>query len=179
MNLGRGKKARACLMVLALAAGMTPGLARADGNKPPEDPDFIAVGAGVYDVLHNYTTEQARVEYRFGERFWFIKPVVGGLVTGDKSVMGYAGIRIDLYFGSRWVLTPNGVIGGWSRGDGKNLGSTVEFKTGAELAYRFDDRSRLGLAFDHISNAGIGKHNPGTESLMVLYSIPIGSLTDN
>lgn len=47
------------------------------------------------------------------------------------------------------------------------------------MAYRFDDRSRLGLEFYHLSNAGLDKHNPGTEILLAKYSVPFGKLTGN
>ena len=63
-----------------------------------------------------------------------------------------------------------------TRGGGKDLGGHVEFKTGGEIAYRFDDDSRLGFLFDHISNAGIYTKNPGVESAMLMYSIPFGRL---
>jgi hypothetical protein len=69
---------------------------------------------------------------------------------------------------------PVAAAGYFHRGAGKDLGSHLEFKTGLELAYRFDDMSRIGIAFDHISNAGLTKRNPGTESLLLTYSIPIG-----
>jgi hypothetical protein len=36
---------------------------------------------------------------------------------------------------------------------------------------------RVGPAFDHISNAGIGKKNPGEENLMMMVSVPLGILT--
>ena len=54
----------------------------------------------------------------------------------------------------------------------KNLGSPVEFKTGVEFAYRFDNAARLGLVFDHISNAGFTQTNPGTEQLLLMLSWP-------
>jgi len=46
-----------------------------------------------------------------------------------------------------------------------------------EFAFRFDDRSRLGLSISHYSNAGLGDSNPGTESLMANYSIPLGNFS--
>ncbi len=173
MARGQGNIAAAAALGLGLAA-LWSGPARAD------DPSFLAVGAGVYDVFHNFTAGQARLEYRFSERYLYLfKPFVGGLVTTKGSVMGYGGVRIDLYLSPRWVLTPNAAVGAFGRGDGKNLGSVVEFKTGAEVAYRFDSHARLGLQFDHISNAGIGRTNPGTESFVVFYSIPIGQAQSN
>ncbi len=172
MSPSRGRAAAAAVML-----GLCLGLAFAPRAAQAEDPSFIAVGAGVYDVLHKNTAGQGRLEFRFADRWIFLKPMLGVLATTDGSVMGYGGFRIDLYLGSRFVVTPNAAVGAFYRGNGKNLGSTVEFKTGAEFAYRFDDHSRLGLQFDHISNAGISKHNPGTESLVLFWSFPFGAVT--
>ena len=171
MVSSRGRAALAAVML-----GLCLGLTLAPQSARAEDPSFIAVGAGVYDVLHDFKAAQGRVEFRFADRFLFVKPMVGLLATSKGSVMGYGGIRIDLYLSRHFVLTPNGAVGAFYRGDGKDLGSTVEFKTGAEFAYRFEDHSRLGLQFDHISNAGIGKRNPGTESLVLFWSFPIGAM---
>ena len=74
------------------------------------------------------------------------------------------------------MLTPNFAVGVYGNGDGKDLGYAVEFRSGVELAYRFDNYARLGLSFTHISNAGLDERNPGVESLVVMYSIPFGSL---
>jgi lipid A 3-O-deacylase len=138
-----------------------------------DDPSFISLGVGGFDVLHNETAGEFRAEYRSDYKLLgFLKPFGGVMGTTDRAFYGYGGFGIDLYFGSRWVLTPNAAVGFYERGSGKDLGSTIEFRTGAEFAYRFDDRSRLGLAFNHISNAGIDKRNPGEESLVLVYSIP-------
>jgi hypothetical protein len=161
---------------LVVGMGAVLGLVAAPRAARADDPSFIAIGTGVYDVFHNFTAGQFRGEYRFADSFLYLKPFLGALVTTDGSVMGYGGLRLDLYFGDRWVLTPNAAVGAFGRGSGKNLGSVVEFKTGGEFAYRFDDHGRLGLQFDHISNAGIGKHNPGTESFVLFYSIPVGAM---
>ena len=49
----------------------------------------------------------------------------------------------------------------------------MEFRTGAELAWRFDGKGRLGIAFHHISNASIYDRNPGTEMLVLTYAVPL------
>jgi lipid A 3-O-deacylase len=138
------------------------------------DPSYIALGVGGFDVLHNNTAALFRGEYRFSQQFWIFKPFVGGEATSDGGAYGYGGIGVDVYLGDRFVVTPSFAIGAFEKGNGKNLGSWLEFKSGGEFAYRFDDRSRLGIAFDHISNAGLTKQNPGTESLVLVYAIPFG-----
>lgn len=154
---------------LALALVARPLAARAD------DPDLIAVGAGAYNVLHESKEAQLRLEYRFSYRFLsIIRPVAGVLGTDKGTFYGYGGFRLDAEIGRHVVIMPEAVVGYWHRGGGKDLGGPIEFKTGGEFAWRFDDYSRIGLLFDHISNAGIYKNNPGVESALLVYSIPIG-----
>jgi hypothetical protein len=145
-----------------------PAMARA------ADPAYIALGAGAYDFLHDNLAAQIRGEYRFAHGFFFLKPLVGALATSDSSIYAYGGFRVELKLGQHFVLMPVATVGYFSKGDGKDLGSPVEFKTGVELDYQFDNASRLGIAFDHISNAGLTRRNPGTESLLVVYSLPFG-----
>ena len=165
MRVWRGSAAAA----LALTLVAPSGAARADG------PDLVALGLGAYDVAQGDSEVQFRVEYRFAYSFlWIIKPMVGALATTDRTFFGYAGIRIELPLGDHVVLMGDTAAGYWHHGNGLDLGSPLEFKSGVELAYRFSDASRLGIAFDHISNAGVAKLNPGVGSLLLVYSYPLG-----
>ena len=162
------KQAIAAFLALGVAAfGAAAAPARA------EEPDFISISSGVFDINDTETTAEFRAEYRSDLRFWHWMPFVGVMGNADSALYGYAGLGFELFFGPRIVFTPNAAFGAYSDGDGKDLGSTIEFRTGVELAYRFDDYSRLGLAFHHISNASIDENNPGTESLVLTYSIPL------
>ena len=88
-----------------------------------------------------------------------------------------AGVLVDIYLGRRFVLTPS-FAPTWWRGktDTLDLGYPLEFRSQMELSYRFNDRSRLGLAISHYSNASLGDTNPGTETVSVYYSIPLNVL---
>ena len=150
----------------------------AAGQARAEEPDFLTVGAGYYDLFDDRSAAEARFEYRFSEKnklLWFT-PFVGLTATSDAATYGYAGIALDIFFGNRWVATPTFAAGLYGNGDGKDLGNAIEFRSGLEVAYRFDDYSRLGLSFTHISNAGIGERNPGVESLILFYSVPFDAL---
>ncbi len=140
-----------------------------------DDPSFLALSAGGYDVNDNEGAAEARIEFRWNQKYLGFKPMIGLLGNSKGGIYGYGGINFDMYFGNRWVLMPNFAIGGYRRGASKDLGSVLEFRSGIELAYRFDDRARLGVALSHISNASISNNNPGTESLVLTYSIPIGN----
>jgi lipid A 3-O-deacylase len=145
----------------------------------PADPPRLALGAGAFDITPSTSHKDSRTagefrgEYRFGDTLSILAPFVGGSVTTAGAFYGYGGLGVDVNFGPDWVLTPNAAIGGFTRGSGTRLGSTLEFRTGAELAYRFADQSRLGVAAHHTSNAGAGKRNPGEQSVLLMYSIPM------
>ena len=139
-----------------------------------DDPSFLALSAGGYDVNDNESAAEARIEFRWNRKFLGFKPMIGLMGNSKGGVYGYGGVNLDVFLGPRWVMTHNFAMGGYRRGASKDLGNVLEFRSGLELAYRFDDRARLGVAFQHISNASISANNPGTESLVLTYSIPIG-----
>ncbi len=144
----------------------------------PSDPPRVAVGAGAFDISPGSsstarTAAEFRAEYHFGDVLWFVSPFIGVMGTSDAAFYGYGGFGIDINFGPNVVLTPNVAGGYFARGSGTDLGSWWEFRTGAELAWRFDNMSRLGIAFSHMSNAGLTKRNPGEQSLLLIYSVPL------
>ncbi|MGB1547274.1 MAG: acyloxyacyl hydrolase [Alphaproteobacteria bacterium] len=166
----------ACLLTLfwlgAPAKGMAQVLEVMD-----HEPAFLVVGGGLFDALDEDTTGQFNFEYRSNRRLWIFKPQAGLMVSTKGAIYGYAGLRIDLFFGRRWVVSPSTAIGVFEEGSGKDLGSALEFRSGIELAYRLDDRSRLGAGLFHLSNASVGNTNPGEESVILFYAIPIERLT--
>ena len=153
------------------------GLAAASAPACADDPAFLAVSVGGFDVNDNESAGEFRIEYRSDRKYLFVKPMIGLMLNTDGGVYGYGGINLDIFLGRRWVVMPNFAIGGYRRGSSKDLGNVIEFRSGLEIAYRFDDRSRLGVAFQHTSNASISNNNPGTESLVLTYSIALGATT--
>jgi hypothetical protein len=153
-------------------------IAAAPGQMPAgpndDDPGFIMIGAGFYDINDNEEAVEFRLEWRGGTKFLgFFKPLVGVMATTDQAVYGYAGILTDFYFGRRIVVTPSFAAGYYDDGDGKDLGAAIEFRSAIELGWRFDNRSRISAIIYHLSNAGIDDNNPGTEVLSIGYSYPL------
>ena len=138
-----------------------------------DDPDFLTFGAGWFDWNRQKSPAvEFRLEYRSDQKVWIFKPLGGLMGTSDGAVYAYAGVGIDAFFGRRFVVTPRFAPGYYRKGSGLELGHELEFRSQIEFAYRFDDRSRLGMSFYHLSNAGLSDNNPGTEVLSLNYSIP-------
>jgi hypothetical protein len=162
----------ACGLVVGQGMGASPAWAG--------DPAFISFAGGYFD-WNRQKNEAAefRLEYRGSEKFWIFRPLGGVMATTDKGFYAYAGTGIDVFLGRRVVITPSFAPGYYHKGGGLDLGHKLEFRSQLELSYRFDNRSRLGVAVSHMSNASIGDTNPGTEAAMFTYSIPITTLFGN
>lgn len=145
------------------------------GLTPPQngDPSFITVSGGWYDIFDHEQAGELTVGWRSNKMFWIMKPFAGAMVTSDAAFYGFGGILTDFYFGRRIVVSPSIAVGLYEDGDGKDLGSILEFRSGLEVGWRFDNRSRLSATIYHISNVGIGNKNPGTEIISIGYSFPL------
>jgi len=154
------------------------GLSLSAGPARPDDPAFLSFGVGAFDFNRQKDDGvEFRLDYRSDYKLWVFKPfLTAAAVSNGMSFMG-AGVLIDVYFGNRFVVTPS-FAPTWWRGktNGLDLGYALEFRSQIEFAYRFDDRSRLGVAVSHSSNAYLSNTNPGTETLLVNYSYPLGKI---
>lgn len=143
-----------------------------------EDTAYLAVGVGEYDIFHNNQAGDFFMEYR-AQQVWVIHPKLGVEFTTDGAVFGYGGFHFDIPLGKKIVMVIGSAVGYYSDGNGKKLGNNVEFRSGGEFDYQFSNGPRLGVGLVHISNAGLGTHNPGTEILSLVYSIPLSRVHAN
>jgi lipid A 3-O-deacylase len=143
----------------------------------PGDPPRVVIGGGAFDVIPEHhpgsgTTGLVMGEFRFGDTLWILSPFFGAMGTGKGAVYTYVGFGFDVHVPYSLILTPT-FAGGYSNsGHGIDLGYWWEFRSGAELAYRFANDRRLGVGFYHISNAGLGTHDPGVELVNVVLTAP-------
>ena len=63
-------------------------------------------------------------------------------------------------------IIPSFAPGLYSMGDGKDLGSPLEFKSEVQLSIDLLPGSKLGYSQSHLSNADLGDKNPGADSYM-------------
>lgn len=141
---------------------------------PATAADYLGVYGGYFDISQDdNAAAQFGIEYRWSDVLYGIRPGVGANVTSDGALYGYGGIFWDIPLHERVIFTPNFVAGLYEDGDGKKLGHAVEFRSGLELSYQFESQQRLGVAFNHISNASLGSRNPGSETLLLIFQQPL------
>ena len=171
--------ARADKAATGIMLGGAAFLAYSLAMDPPQDkePDVLTVGTGVFDAVDGEDTAGLfRIEYRpalFGMR---TGPLFGMAGTTDGGILGYGGVRHDVLVAGRLLVSLNLSLAAYPvEGSGKDLGSAVQFRSGFDVHYKLDDGSRIGVSFHHISHAeAFDDFNPGTETLALTYTIPIG-----
>ncbi|MEP7011108.1 MAG: acyloxyacyl hydrolase [Acidobacteriota bacterium] len=137
------------------------------------DPDAIGLSLGATDVLDDAERGEVSWELLFPSHriaLWPKNwpdphPLAGVLTTTDGSIYPYAGFSVRLQLSPRVWFTPSLSAGAYVHGAGFDLGSPIEFRSRAEVVYEISARNRIGLSFGHLSNSGIRKRNPGTETL--------------
>ena len=65
----------------------------------------------------------------------------------------YTGFQI--YNEGPLKFTPSFTPGLYSKGDGKDLGHVIEFKTEMQISYEFSSNSEIAVSYNHISNASL------------------------
>lgn len=151
-------------------------------SAPAQANEYLTGSIGYHDIIDKgYDSTQLGLEYRFNSISYGLRPIVGVTATTDKSAYAYAGVNLDVpILSNQLYLIPNFAAGAYHAGDdGKDLGGAIEFRSGLEIAYQMENFQRIGIAFNHTSNAGIYDKNPGVETLMLTYSIPAATLLGN
>lgn len=141
----------------------------------PENGGCDATSGGASLASYEKSSIVYNLEYYFSNKvFNYIQPSVGFLGTTENAQYGYFGLSLDLFFGNCkcFLLTPGLAAGWYIDGDDIKMGSRIQFKSGADITYRFRNNVRISLAISHLSNAGIGDYNPGSETAMIRYHIP-------
>ena len=95
-----------------------------------------------------------------------LSPITGGFLTGNNAFYFYTGAQAEYDLGL-FTITPSFAPGYYNSGDGKDLGSVLEFKSEIQMSLNLSDSTEFGMSYNHISNASLGDKNPGANSYML------------
>lgn len=143
---------------------------------PPgeEDVPRIEAGLSVFDVSGRLG-EHLGAEVAVQPGWTTIgggRPVAGLLVATDGPAYVYGGVERPLELHRRVSLSLSLGIGAYAKGGAVDLGNVVEFRTGVKAGVDLPGSRSLTVSFYHLSNAGLGRLNPGLEVLGLGYSVP-------
>ena len=96
-------------------------------------------------------------------------PITGAFLTGKGSSYLYTGIEGQYSVGPVNIL-PSFSPGYYQKGDGKDLGNVLEFKSELKIGFDVLENSKIGYSYSHISNNDWGDVNPGTDNQSITFS---------
>ena len=143
-------------------------------DEPNTDLSFYT---GTFDVIDKEGDDQTSlfgVEHKNPDLFrdtliGKFKPVTGAFITGNNSIYLYTGIEGQYGLGPIKIL-PSFTPGYYEKGNGKDLGSALEFKSEIKFGFDLFENSKLSYSYSHISNNDWGEKNPGTDNQQITFS---------
>ena len=136
----------------------------------------ISIYTGTFDIIDKEGDDQTSLiglEHRNSDLFrnTFLgkfKPLTGIFMTGNSSVYLYTGVEGQYDIGPLKIL-PSFSPGLYEKGDGKDLGSVLEFKSEIKIGLDIFENSKIGYSYSHISNNNWGEINPGTDNQQITF----------
>ena len=158
------------LVVFLILFGLTKNI-NADEPKPSDSHQYNFF-SGVFDIntSSKKSSELFGIQHSNEDLFrdtflGKLSPITGFMVTADSTTYLYTGVQAEYKIG-KLNLIPSFSPGLYSMGDGKDLGSPLEFKSELQLSIDLLPGTKLGYSHSHLSNADLGDTNPGADSYM-------------
>ena len=96
-------------------------------------------------------------------------PITGGFITDSGATYVYTGVQGQYKLGPMNIL-PSFAPGYYEKGDGKEMGSALEFKSEIKIGFDIFENSNIGYTYSHISNNDWGTTNPGVDNQSITFS---------
>ena len=164
------------LLVVGVLASPLGAQEPVDGEVADEPRRLVGLSAGVIDFTRSKEAVEVGADFQWKPvDFFKLRPHVGFGVTVDETYFVFAGARRELPLGaSPWLFDISFGVTYYERGDGKELGQELEFRSGLDFLRQLPGGSRIGLGVYHLSNAGLARLNPGTNSVLLRWVVPVG-----
>ena len=143
-------------------------------SQPASRPE-VTTGVGLLNVFHDKERAQwmGSVEYRFSELRWSLRPWAGAAGAQHGTAFVSAGLLYAYETKHRMRLVAAFAPTFYDTNSGRDLGSAFEFHSFCELGYVAKNHHVLGVRLGHLSNGGLAKRNPGEETMLLTYSLPL------
>jgi hypothetical protein len=157
-----------------------PVLAAADPSdtKPDTAGPSLVTRFGVLGIGDEESVDPVgALEVRFPTRWHGLQPWFGLNLTDGGTWWGGAGIVYHHDFTPHWRATIGSGPFYYQGGPERDLGFDLEFYSFLEVTRRLRRHDSIGVRVGHLSNAGLSRRNPGSETFSIVYSRPLVSLT--
>ena len=142
-----------------------------------ESNNELSFYTGTFDVIDKEGDDKTTlfgIEHKNPELFrdtflGTFKPITGAFITAKDSAYIYTGVEAQYGIGPIKIL-PSFTPGYYEKGNGKDLGSVLEFKSEIKFGLDIFENSKISYSYSHISNNDWGDINPGTDNQHITFS---------
>jgi hypothetical protein len=160
-------------LAAAMAVALMTATARAVESAPERDQSLLVVGYGVAGVFNAQKASGALFEWRSPELWRSLRGWAALNVATQGAYFAGVGLYYGVPLGRRWEVGVSSGPGYFRPDRRLNLGDSVEFRSHVECDYRLRSGQRIGLRFGHVSNGGLGRVNPGSEFVQLVWQVPL------
>lgn len=117
---------------------------------------------------------EAQVRYIGPRVLWDLQPAVG--LSHARNGSGYVGAGLAYTWrpeASAFFLRASALAGVHKRGNGRNLGGPIQFRTSLDAGVSTASGVEFGIGVDHRSSARIYRPNPGLNTVYLFSTIPL------
>lgn len=138
----------------------------------------LKLGAGSYDTFQDdgEGAVALKAELHSTIRPWdswhSLHPFIGVDTTNHGGYYANAGLAGDIAITPNVLLTPSLAAGYYEEGGAKDIGTNFALRPGLELAYRFNNESKVGL--EVTSTMGVSSDDDSYEAVTLNYHMPFG-----
>ncbi|MDX1781583.1 MAG: acyloxyacyl hydrolase [Thalassovita sp.] len=137
-------------------------------------PSRIAVSGGDVQFQTDTIGKEIYVRYDMDHAYGPFQPILGASITdSNDGWIGMGHVWTGHFLQDRAYAQLHAMTGLYFRGSGPDLGFPIEFRSGIEFGYELRNGIRVGVSYDHRSNADIKATNPGLETLQLRVSVPL------
>jgi hypothetical protein len=153
---------------VALSLGIAAPALACEGCFSPRTDLSFSIGTN-----HRGSSE-AYIRYEGPSTLGALRPVAGVSVSRASEVWAGAGLMLTWkQAGGPFFLQGSVMPGLYSKGNGRDLGGSLQFRSSLEAGYEFPSDLRVSIGIDHRSNADLNSFNPGMDGLHLRLTMPV------
>ncbi len=138
-------------------------------------PSHLSLAAGqVYWKDEKLDIRELYIRHDIDIAYGPFQPIYGVSLTDEMDIWAGGGFAWTFHTplpGTSVQL--HAMAGAFGHGSGIDLGGMLEYRSGIEVAWTAANGFRIGLGWDHRSNAGKYEDNPGMETTHLRFSLPL------
>jgi hypothetical protein len=148
---------------------------RAQSTRAPDrEPLTLVARFGMLGVADAEPADPlAALELRFAQNWRGLHPWVALNLTDSRTWFAGAGLVYHVELSANHRLTLGSGPFYYQHEPDRDLGLDLEFYSFAELTRELPRNQRVGVRIGHLSNAGLGRRNPGSETISIVYTRPL------